>query len=222
MKFIKNLVLLLALSFAIASNAFANTVSTPKNSYVQTFSEQSWKNAQNAGTSKNVSKKKAAKKKGSKKKGSKKKGSLNNVPVNNSPVNNTPVNNTPVNNTPVNNTPVNNTPVNNTPVNNTPVNNTPENNLPEIDDQVTELVSTETPIFTPFEATEEVDSPDLGDSDLLKWTALDVKLDIDSQDMNNFRAFSFNEPSSVPVPAAAWLLGSALIGFVSFNKRRKI
>jgi hypothetical protein len=40
--------------------------------------------------------------------------------------------------------------------------------------------------------------------------------------LSNYRAYGVDKPSSVPVPGAAWLLGSALIGFVSFSKRRKI
>jgi|GEM_PF-2916607 hypothetical protein len=38
------------------------------------------------------------------------------------------------------------------------------------------------------------------------------------KDLSNFRAYTDN-PSQVPVPAAAWLLGSALLGFVGYRRR---
>jgi hypothetical protein len=44
--------------------------------------------------------------------------------------------------------------------------------------------------------------------------------------LSNYRAYTdYNEPPpppAVPLPAAAWLFGSALLGFVSLSNRRKI
>ncbi len=41
------------------------------------------------------------------------------------------------------------------------------------------------------------------------------------RDLSNYRAYT-DDVSSVPLPAAAWLFGSALLGFVSLSNRRKI
>lgn len=43
-------------------------------------------------------------------------------------------------------------------------------------------------------------------------------LDITSFDFGSLN----NEPSVVPVPAAAWLFGSALLGFIGFGRRKKL
>ena len=39
--------------------------------------------------------------------------------------------------------------------------------------------------------------------------------------LSNYRAYTDN-PSEVPLPAAAWLFGSALMGFMGFSSRRKL
>lgn len=58
----------------------------------------------------------------------------------------------------------------------------------------------------------------LGGVDFSKWnTAVDnYKLDITTSDM-----FSV-PPSAVPVPGAVWLFGSAIVGMVSFSRRKSV
>jgi hypothetical protein len=194
MKFLKNMVLMLALSFVIAANAFANSVSVSTNHLDRILYKQT----------KEVDVKKVAKKKATKKKVAKKKVAKNKVAENKVAENTAPVSDNQEAKLVTSTTPVL-----------TPVETKEETNIPDLEDS--DLAK-----WTPFETKEEVNDPVLDDSDLIKWTALDVELDIDTQPFSNFRAFSFDEPSSVPVPAAAWLLGSALIGFVSFSKRRNI
>ncbi|MCU7887858.1 MAG: VPLPA-CTERM sorting domain-containing protein [Candidatus Thiodiazotropha sp. (ex Lucinoma aequizonata)] len=44
---------------------------------------------------------------------------------------------------------------------------------------------------------------------------------LDASDPKVYSDYSF-KIQAVPLPAAAWLFGSALIGFVSFSRRRKV
>ena len=202
MKFIKNLVLMLTLSLAIASNAFANSVSVSTNHLDKILYKQTKKVAVKKVAKKKIAKKKVAKNKAAENKVAEKKAPENKVAENKAP----------------------------------------ENKAPETDYQEAKLVPSVTPVLTPLEAIEEFDGSDLGDSDLPKWTPFETKdesvspdsylitwasledfeLDIDNQDFMSSKAYYVDEPSSVPVPAAAWLLGSALVGFVSYSKRRKV
>jgi len=40
--------------------------------------------------------------------------------------------------------------------------------------------------------------------------------------LSNYRAYGIENPTTVPVPGAVWLFGTALIGFVSLSKTRKL
>jgi hypothetical protein len=203
MEYMKKLVLFSALSFAIASSAFAKTVPTTMINYDGTSIMQS----------KKVAVKKVAVKKVSKK--APKKAAVKKVAVKNNAVNKVAENKAPLSKAPENQTPI----TEDQDTKPTP-SATPIEPKKEIDSQTpgdSDLAK-----WTPPETKEEVNSPKMDDSDLLKWTALDVELDIETQPLSNYRAYFVDEPSSVPVPAAAWLLGSALIGFVSFSKRRNI
>jgi hypothetical protein len=214
MKFMKNLVLMSALSFLITSNVLAKTTLVTTNHFAWTPITKTQKAAVKKSVAKKAAVKKAAVKKIVMKKSALKKAGVKKVAVNKAAESKAPENKTP------------------------------ENKALNINFQDTKPVPAVTAVLTAFEvqeathtqdlddsheakwtplaAKEEIDSPNLDGSDVLKWTALDVKLDVDTEPLSKNRAYFVDEPSSVPVPAAAWLLGSALIGFVSFSKRRHI
>ena len=194
MNFLKNVLLMSALSFVITSNAFAKTILITTDNFDWKTTKQTQKVSVTKAPVNKVIVTKAP---------------VNKVYVTKAPVNKVIVTKAPVNKVILTKAPVNKVIVTKAPENKVPYITAAENKVPETDYQEAQLEPTIAPLFTPFKYEEKIDSPDLSD------------LDIDSQDFKNYRVSNFEVPTSVPVPAAVWLLGSALIGFVSFSKRRK-